>query len=32
VIAGGDLRRAIVLIAILGPCRALQPKDASPPG
>ena len=29
VIAGGDLRRAIVLIAILGPCRALEPKDAS---
>jgi hypothetical protein len=32
VIAGGDLRRAIVLIAILGPCRALEPKDASPLG
>ena len=29
VIAGGDLRRAIVLIAILGPCRALEPRDAS---
>jgi hypothetical protein len=29
-IAGGDLRRAIMLIAILGPCRALEPKDASP--
>lgn len=25
----GDLRRAIVMIAILGPCRALEPKDAS---
>ena len=24
VIAGGDLRRAIVLIAVLGPCRALE--------
>lgn len=32
VIAGGDLRRAIILIAILGPCRALEPKDASPLG
>jgi hypothetical protein len=32
VIAGGDLRRAIALIAILGPCRALEPKDASPLG
>jgi hypothetical protein len=31
-IAGGDLRRAIALIAVLGPCRALQPKDASQPG
>jgi hypothetical protein len=30
VVAGADLRRAIVLIAILGPCRALEPKkDAS---
>ncbi|MCA1584514.1 MAG: hypothetical protein LC791_06980 [Acidobacteria bacterium] len=29
VIAGADLRRAIVLIAILAPCRALEPKDAS---
>ena len=29
VIAGGDLRRTIVLMAILGPCRALEPKDAS---
>jgi hypothetical protein len=29
VIAGADLRRAIVLIALLGPCRALEPKDAS---
>lgn len=29
VIVGGDLRRAIVMIAILGPCRALEPKDAS---
>jgi hypothetical protein len=28
-IAGGDLRRAIVLIAVLGPCRALEPRDAS---
>lgn len=25
----GDLRRAIVSIAVLGPCRALNPKDAS---
>jgi hypothetical protein len=32
VIAGGDLRRAIILIAILGPCRAFEPKDASPLG
>jgi hypothetical protein len=32
VIAGGDLRRAIVLIAIVGPCRALEPKDATPLG
>jgi hypothetical protein len=32
VIAGGDLRRAIVLIAILGPCRALEPLDAPPLG
>lgn len=32
IIAGGDRRRAIVLIAILGPCRAFEPKDASPPG
>jgi hypothetical protein len=30
VIAGGELRRAMVLIAILGPCRALEPYDASP--
>ncbi len=29
VIAGGDLRRAIVLMAILGPCRALELQDAS---
>lgn len=29
VIAGRDLRRAIMLIAILGPCRALEPKDAA---
>ena len=29
VIVDGDLRRAIVMIAILGPCRALEPKDAS---
>jgi hypothetical protein len=29
VIAAEDLRRAIVLIAILGPCRALEPKGAS---
>lgn len=29
VIAGADLRRAIVLIAVLGPCRALEPKDVS---
>jgi hypothetical protein len=29
VIAAGDLRRAIVLMAILGPCRALEPKGAS---
>jgi hypothetical protein len=29
VVAAGDLRRAIVLIAILGPCRALEPKGAS---
>jgi hypothetical protein len=29
VIGGGDLRRAIVLMAILGPCRALEPKDPS---
>jgi hypothetical protein len=27
VIEVGDLRRAIVLIAILGPCRALEPTD-----
>jgi hypothetical protein len=25
----GDLRRAIVLIAIVGPCRALEPKNGS---
>lgn len=31
-ITGGNLRRAIVLIAIVGPCRALEPKDASPMG
>jgi hypothetical protein len=29
VIAGAELPRAIVLMAILGPCRALEPKDAS---
>jgi hypothetical protein len=29
VIARGDLRRAVVLIAVLGPCRALESKDAS---
>jgi hypothetical protein len=29
VVAAGDLRRAIILMAILGPCRALEPKDAS---
>jgi len=29
VLGDGDLRRAIVMIAILGPCRALEPKDAS---
>lgn len=29
VIAGADLRRAIVLMTILGPCRALESKDAS---
>ena len=29
VIASEDLRRAIVLTAILGPCRAVQPKNAS---
>lgn len=28
-IAGGELQRAIVLVAILGPCRALEPKEAS---
>ena len=28
-IAGADLRRAIILIAALGPCRALEPKDVS---
>jgi hypothetical protein len=27
-IRGGDMRRAIVLIAILEPCRALRPGDA----
>jgi hypothetical protein len=32
IVAGGDLRRAIVLITILGPCRAFEPKDASPLG
>lgn len=32
IIAGADLRRAIALITILGPCRALEPKDASQPG
>jgi hypothetical protein len=31
VMVDGELRRAIVLIAILGPCRALEPKDASQP-
>lgn len=30
VIVDGDLRRAIVMIAILEPCRALEPKDGSP--
>ena len=29
VIVSDDLRRAIVFIAVLGPCRALEPKDAS---
>ena len=29
IVAGGDLRHAIVLMAIFGPCRALQPTDAS---
>jgi hypothetical protein len=29
VVADADLRRAIVLIAILGPCRGLEAKDAS---
>lgn len=29
IIVNDDLRRAIVLIAVLGPCRALEPKDAS---
>ena len=28
-VPGGDLGRAIVLMAILGPCRALEPKDAA---
>jgi hypothetical protein len=32
VLAGGDLRRAMVLIAVLGPCRALERQDASQPG
>jgi hypothetical protein len=32
VIAAGDLRRAIVLMTILGPCRALEQKDTSQPG
>jgi hypothetical protein len=31
-LAPGDLRRAVVLTTILGPCRALEPKDASQPG
>ena len=31
-LAPGDLRRAIVLAAILGPCRALEPKDTSQRG
>ena len=31
VIGAGDLRRAIVVMAVLGPCRALEPKDASQP-
>jgi hypothetical protein len=31
VIGAGDLRRAIVLMAVLGPCRALEPNDASQP-
>ena len=30
VISGADLRRAIALIAVLGPCRALEPNDVSP--
>ena len=29
IIVDDDLRRAIVLIAVIGPCRALEPKDAS---
>ena len=28
-IGDGDLRRAIVMMAILGPCRAFEPQDAS---
>ena len=31
-IARADMRRAIVLVAILGPCRALGPHDTAPPG
>ena len=30
--SAGDLRQAMVLIAILGPCRALERKDTSHPG
>lgn len=31
VIADDDLRRAVVLMAVLGPCRALEPMDAASP-
>jgi hypothetical protein len=31
-IGGGDLRRAIMMIAVLGPCRAVEPWDASQRG
>ena len=31
-IGHGDLQRAIVLIAIFGPCRAIEPKDPTQPG